>query len=798
MRARLRRVWQELRRRPWRVAAALLLSAALLCFYGALPAPLIERPLSAALYDRNGELLGARIAADGQWRFAAPEQVPEKLAAALVQFEDKRFWRHPGVDPLALARALREAARHGEVRSGASTLSMQLIRLSRDNPPRTVGEKFIEMLLALRLELRHSKNEILALYAGHAPYGGNVVGIEAAAWRYFGHAPEQLSWAEAATLAVLPNSPALIHPGRGRELLLKKRNRVLDGLLAAGSLDAMSHALALAERLPAAPKPLPRLAPHLLDTVLARGEAVERQVTTLERGLQQRVSKLIDDAAERYSAQAVHNAAALVIDNAAMAVRAYAGNARRTSSAESERGYAVDIIKSPRSTGSLLKPFLFAALLQDGQLQPGSLVPDIPTHFTGFKPENFDHGYRGAVRAREALAQSLNVPAVYMLRDYGIPRFYDLLRQMDMGTLTRRPDDYGLSLILGGAEGTLWDLAQMYANLARISESGLRRGAANYEALRVRGDAQYAPGAKTEIGSGAAYLTLDALQEVSRPELERHWKNFSSARKLAWKTGTSYGLRDGWAIGVTPRHTVAVWVGNASGEGRAGLTGATLAAPILFDIFNELNDHGWFKAPRANLREVAVCVDDGYLPSHGCTTEQQWVPADAHFEAVSRYHQTVHLDPARRQRVHSRCESVAHMEHRSWFVLPPAQEHYYRLHNASYRSLPRYREDCLAHLESAGARRAFDIIYPDSGLAVYIPEDFGGARGQLVLEAVHRDSQATLHWHVDERYAGSTRDFHQLKLDLPPGEHRLTVVDESGQRQTRRFTVLEKQARREG
>lgn len=795
MRDLARRVGAALQRHPRRAVAGAVLLGLGLAFAGALPKPLFEQPSSVALYDREGVLLGARIARDGQWRFAAPTQVPEKFEAALLQFEDKRFHQHPGVDPLALARALRDAARAGQIKSGASTLSMQVVRLARGNPPRTVGEKFIEMLLALRLELGYGKDEILRLYAGHAPYGGNVVGIEAAAWRYFGHAPEQLSWAEAATLAVLPNSPALIHPGRGRGLLQAKRDRVLAGLHRSGQLDDLAYALARAEPLPQAPRALPRLAPHLLDTLAAAGDSTDRQHTTLDRSLQARVAQRVDATAERYASQGVHNAAALVIDNRTLEVLAYAGNARAEAAPGSERGYAVDLIRRPRSTGSLLKPFLFAAMLQDGQLQPSALVPDVPMHFAQFKPENFDRGYRGAVRARDALAQSLNIPAVFMLRDYGIARFYDLLRQMDMSSLQRTPDGYGLTLILGGAEGTLWDLAQMYANLARISDSGTRRGASHYARLRVRAGETPEDGARTEIGSGAAWLTLEALQDVSRPELERHWKNFSSTRRLAWKTGTSYGQRDAWAIGVTPRHTVAVWVGNASGEGRAGLTGAAMAAPVLFDLFNELGDQGWFAPPRNNLREVAVCADDGYLPSNGCATETQWVPADAHFQAVSTHHQQVHLDAGGLRRVHSGCEAVERMQHRSWFVLPPAQEHYYRLRNAVYRSLPRYREDCLAQLDAAGARRGFDIVYPEAGTDVYIPEDFGRSRGQVVFEAVHRDSAATLHWHVDEHYLASTRQFHQLTLDLPPGEHTLAVVDDQGQRQLRRFRVLAKERR---
>jgi penicillin-binding protein 1C len=669
---------------------------------------------------------------------------------------------------------------------------MQLARLVRGNPPRTLGEKAVEAALALRIECSYSKTQILALYAANAPYGGNVVGMEAAARRYFGRAPDTLSWAEAATLAVLPNDPALINPGRGRAELQRKRDAVLARLRRRGRLDEMDYRLALREPLPGAPQPLPRLAPQLLDTLAAQDPDRSQFDTTIDRPLQLAVSRVVQARADAYSAQGIYNAAALVIDNATMQVRAYAGNSADPLEAgrAPERGYAVDVIQRPRSTGSVLKPFLFAAMVQDGAILPDSLVPDVPMHFAGFKPENFDHGFRGAVRARAALAQSLNVPAVHLLREYGVARFYDLLRHLGMSSLSRQPDGYGLTLVLGGAEGKLWDIAGMYANLARIAGSNAPRGGAHYASLSLLRDRPSAPQRPAELGAGAAWLTLDALQEVSRPELDQYWKNFSSTRKLAWKTGTSYGLRDGWAVGVTPRYTVAVWVGNASGEGRAGLTGAGMAAPILFDILNRLDDGGWFAVPGADLHEIPVCRDDGYLPSNGCDTQRVRAPLEAHFQAVSTHHLVVHLDPARRWQVDSRCEPVAGMVHQTWFVLPPAQEYFYRMRDAAYRGLPPWRADCRAAEE--GARRPFEIVYPEAGTVVYIPTDLGGKRSRVVFEAADRERDAVLHWHLDDQYLGSTSSFHKLPLDIAPGEHRLTVVDAAGNRQTRQFTVLGK------
>lgn len=773
-------------RHPARVLTGVVLLAAAAWFWQALPAPLFAPPLSTALYARDGSLLAARIATDGQWRLAASATVPDPLAQALIAAEDQRFHRHPGVDPLALARALRLNLQRGRVVSGGSTLSMQVVRLARGNPPRTLPEKALEALLALRLELGHSKAEILALYAAHAPFGGNVVGLEAAAWRYFGRPPDQLSWAEAATLAVLPNSPGLIHPGRARARLEAKRNALLQRLVARGMLTAAQRELALSEPLPLAPKPLPQAAPHLLDTLAAQHPQQARLDSTLDPTLQREVSRLLAQRAALNARQRVGNAAALVIDNTTLEVLAYVGNRPLDGAPRDEGGTAVDIIRRPRSTGSVLKPFLFTAAVQEGRIQPGTLIADVPVRYEGFRPENFDRGYRGAVPAAEALALSLNVPAVHLLRSYGQARFYDVLARLGMSTLFRAPDGYGLSLILGGAEGTLWDVASLYAQLARITTQGQPQKRSRYGALRVLKDETRVADRAADFGAGAAWLTLRALREVGRPGEESYWKSFSSALPLAWKTGTSYGLRDGWAVGVTPLHTIAVWVGNASGEGQAGLTGAGMAAPLLFDIAHRLGTRQGFVTPWQDLREITVCKDDGYLPSRGCETTTALIPLDAHFETVSPFHQTVQLDASERWRVDSRCEPVAAMVQKTFFVLPPAMEAYRRPQDARYRPLPRWRSDCVP----GPSNRAFDLLVPQAGVDVFIPTELGGRRSKLVLQAVHRDATSPLHWHLDGNYLASSQAPHQLALDLAPGEHTLVLVDGEGQRLQRRFTVL--------
>ncbi len=757
-------------------------------FWRCLPAPLFSEPPAALLLDRAGGVLAARIAADEQWRFNGNGVIPEKYRRAVIQFEDRRFAYHPGVDPLAVARALRQNFNHSGIVSGASTLSMQVIRLSRRGVPRSYREKLIEMVQALRLELRYSKDEIFALYAGHAPFGGNIVGLEAASRRYFSRPPSQLSWSEASLLAVLPNNPALLHPGRGRIALQAKRDRLLHRLQSAGLLSALDLRLALAEPLPARPPPLPMHAPHLLDTLIQQKGGPGVFESTVDGDLQQALNAIAGRHGRRLQAMGVNNLALLVLDNQRSEVLAYLGNLPEQGVAE--QGRAVDIVQRARSTGSLLKPFLYALMLQHGEILPTTLVPDLPTRYGGYMPENYDHAYRGAVPARQALARSLNVPAVRMLQQYGVGRFYDGLRDLGLTTLARAPDDYGLTLILGGAEGTLWELTAAYGNLTRRARAvpALRPTMLRANALTVQ---HAAPGTLTGIiGPGAAWLTLDALLEVARPDTEQFWRQFTGQRPIAWKTGTSYGLRDAWAIGSDARYTVGVWAGNASGEGRAGLTGINAAAPVLFDVFNRLPAADWVSRPEADLKSVTVCAQDGYLANDLCATEQQWAPRDSFFKRQTPHFHLVHLDYSARYQVHSQCAATADMRHVPWFELPAGQAFFYRRQHGNYHAPPPYRADCLGALAGRAGDNPIDLLYPTAYTRLYIPRDLAGVRSRTVFRAAHRDARAILYWHLDDVYLGATDTFHELALDITPGAHRLTLVDGAGNRLVRSFQVL--------
>lgn len=765
-----------------------------------IPKPLISKPYSKLLYttETSGRevLLGARIASDGQWRFPSGSEVPEKFAICLTQYEDKRFWYHPGIDPFALMRAVHLNLTQSRVVSGGSTLTMQLARIARGNQSRTVGQKVIEMLWALYLECSYSKAEILRMYASNAPFGGNVVGIEAAAWRYFGREAKDLSWAEQATLAVLPNSPALIHPGRNRAELKQKRDKLLLRLYEKHILDKTEYELACMEALPEKPLPLPNEAPHLLER-LAIEKQENRIHTTVDPTLQQQVQRLVNRYVADYRSNHIYNAAALVADVESGKILAYVGNVT-DQNMTTGHGYQVDVITSPRSTGSVLKPFLYAAMLNDGLILPGTLIADTPLNINGFTPQNFNKTFYGAVPAHIAIERSLNVPLVRMLSQYNTGRFMSLLKRLGMTTLRFSEDHYGASLILGGAEGSLWDLSGMYASLARML-SHYRSYNGRYDRSDIHPLTPYPIEEKKPIRSvtdtrladesllsyASLWFMFEAMSGLNRPEEEADWQQFSSMKQVAWKTGTSYGGRDAWAIGVTPRYVVGVWVGNATGEGRSGLTGVGYAAPILFDIYSLLPDVPWFDQPYDELEEVAVCRQSGHKASAICDeVDTVYIPRTGIATAVCPYHRIVHLSQDGQYRVNSSCESVSRMQERSWFVLPPAQAYYYKNYHVEYQALPPLKPGC-----EEDQSRQIAILYPEHQAVLYLPKGFSGEREKVVMRATHARSDATLYWHLDDVYLGETRQIHQMACLVEPGNHILTLLDEDGNRRSILFEV---------
>jgi penicillin-binding protein 1C len=767
-------------------------------FWFCLPRQLFNKPTCFIIDDDKGQLLGAAIAADGQWRFPYDTIVPEKFKQCIITFEDKRFEHHPGVDILAFGRAIRQNIKSKRVTSGGSTITMQVVRLA-SNHKRTFLNKLLEMVMALRLELTHSKRDILALYASNAPFGSNVVGIDAASWRYFGRSPDKLSWGEMAAMAVLPNSPTLVHPGKNRFILLRKRNELLDKLYREGIIDKSTSALAKLEPMPDKPVPLPQMAPHLLERFKSDYQSNTQQgstriITTIKYDLQQQVNDIVERHHQVLKANHINNIAAIVLDVQTGNTLAYTGNINHPEDTLMESH--VDVIGAPRSPGSTLKPLLYASMLHDGFLLPNTLMPDIPTQIAGYHPENFDLGYDGAVPASMALARSLNVPAVKMLQKYKYERFYDMLKRIGITTYKQPADYYGLSLILGGCENTLWEMAGAYADMARVLNNynnyAGKYNPADYHPPTYTRKATVAPQFEKAglLDAGSIYYTLQAMEEVMRPGEEMLWQQFGSTQRVAWKTGTSFGFRDGWAIGITPKYVVGVWVGNTTGEGRPGLTGINTAAPTLFEIFRLLPvTRDWFDIPKGEMVKINVCHESGYRSGEYCTNnDEMWVPRAGLKSAVCPYHQLVHLDKTEKWQVNSDCTPPDEIVNKSWFVLPPAMEYYYKSKNYQYKVLPPFRNDCAP----TDRVEPMEVIYPKNGAKVYIPLEIDGKRGRMICNVAHREPGIKIFWHLDNDYVGVTHDFHQMALNPAPGNHVLTLVDAKGNTTEVKFSVLDK------
>lgn len=729
-----------------------------------LPRHLFHVPYSTVVTDRNEELLGARIASDGQWRFPPRNTTPEKIKECLITFEDKNFYHHWGVNPFAIGRAFYQNVKNKRIVSGGSTLTMQTIRLAR-NESRTFREKLIEMIWATRLEFRASKEEILSMYISHAPFGGNVVGLDAAAWRYFGHSADDLSWAESAMLAVLPNAPAMIHLSKGRKTLLDKRNRLLKQLLEKKTIDSSTYELAISEPLPDEPHALPQIAPYLVSRFYQERNG-EYSRSTINKGIQTQVEDLAERWSNEFGRSDIRNLAILVIDIPSNQVVAYCGNVHFD---RKQGGNQVDVIQAPRSTGSILKPFLYYAMLQEGSLLPDMLLPDVPVNINGFTPQNFSMQFEGAVPASEALARSLNIPAVTMLQRYGVPKFHSFLQQIGLKTINRSSSHYGLSLILGGAEATLWDVTNAYAMMGRsLLQLPQRSCSLLLPTSRITESTD-------PFQPGAVWQTFDALKEVNRPE-EIDWKSIPSMQTIAWKTGTSYGFRDAWAVGVTPRYAVGVWVGNATGEGKPGLVGAQTAGPVLFDIFNLLPSSSWFTRPAGIFVEAEVCRKSGHLKGRFCdeTDTLLVLPAGLRTEACP-YHHLVTLSANESQRIYENCANTEPTLRKSWFTLPPVWEWYYKQHHPEYKPLPPFKAGC-----GEDTFQPMQFIYPPMNARIKLPKQLDGSKGFLTVELAHNNPNATVFWHLDETYQAQTQDFHKISLQPAAGKHSLTAVDGEG------------------
>ncbi len=742
----------------------------LFCWLLIPPKLFVEVPYSLLIQDKEGGTLAVSLATDGQWRFPAGAKVSDKYFSALLAFEDRHFFRHPGINPASILRAGRHLILGGK-RMGGSTITMQLARRTLGMKRRTVFAKTLELALSFKLELWLSKEEILHQYAANAPFGGNVVGVEAACQRYFGHAPDALSWGEAALLAVLPNRPSSLIPGRNNPLLLARRNNLLLRLWKAGNLSTQAYELALAEPLPERWRPIEVVSPHLLATLKTKNQLGGRVKTDLLPGLQRKVQALVNQYCQQLTPNGVTHAAALVYDLQAQQLLAYVGNRTDRTFSFSD-GDHFDMIHQPRSYGSLLKPLLMAYALDQGKASPSRLMPDFDMNFQGYSPQNFDRKFQGAIPLNEALARSQNVPFVYLLKEVGTAPFLDFLRKSGLSSLRKSPTYYGLSLILGGAELSLWELAQTYAGFATSTR---KNHASDQQVITTSLGFQRK---LVKLSPWSVYHTVEAMKEAERPGLDNNWRLYAKERPFAWKTGTSFGYRDAWAIGFDNRFLVAVWAGNARNLSCAGLTGISTAAPLMFDIRAGLAPAELNRQPKEKAINQPVCAKSGLAPSPECPITHWQTSVKESRLPVCGWHQIMMVTSDRLFRLNDQCPDFASAQATVWWSLPPAMAYYYRQQHPEYIPPPPFSPHC------PGKSRDYQLqlVYPENGMKVITDQSElrSETSGTMVAKAIHLLPEAQVHWFLNGKLIQTTRGVHQVLLHPIDGKNQLSIHDDWG------------------
>lgn len=720
----------------------------------ALPKQPFQPSYSKVMYSADGYLLNAQVAADHQWRFPPDTFVNDKFEKCILTFEDKNFYSHIGISAKGVGRALVQNIKHKRIVSGGSTITMQTIRLMKQNPARTWSEKLLEMLLALRMEISYSKKDILKMYVTHAPFGNNVVGLEAASWRYFGKSSDKLGWAENALLAVLPNAPGLLYPGKNHDRLMQKRNRLLHTLMTENIIDPTTYNLSIAEPIPDKPLPLPDLARHYFTKTKKTNSIIH---SSLQFNIQSQTQRVVNNYAQQYNDNQIQSIAVIVSDIHTGKTLAYIGNTGKEWNAAT---YYVDCAEGPRSSGSVLKPMLYYASLKEGLISPDAALFDIPVSYNHFTPQNYARTFQGLVTAKEALAKSLNIPMVGLLQEYGLQKFHTDLKQAGFRHLKRNSSNYGLSLILGSGEITLQELNQVYN---RWAGSLLKKDDNSYDHACI-------------------YETLEAMTQLNRPDENGNWKAFISTQKIAWKTGTSFGNRDAWSVGISADYVVSVWVGNADGSGRPGLTGVGYAAPILFEVFNTLpKSYKWFPKPTGDYSPIPICSASGYKAGPYCTqADTIMLPQTCEQLKICPFHHLLNVNEDATKQVDASIYDWRKIKQQSYFLLPPIVANYYKSWNPHFETAPKW-DNKRPHTNSL-----VKIIFPDKNtILTFHPDE----AMNIHFKAFAEDKNTTLYWHIDNEYIGSTSNIHELDFSLQPGKHLIYVVDENGNEQQTTFSI---------
>ena len=763
----------------------------------ALPLPARGSDWSVAVEYRDGRPAYVFLSHDDKWRLpVALEEADPVFVAALVALEDKRFYHHHGVDPLAIARAAASDVIHLRRVSGGSTLTMQLARLLEPRA-RTVPNKLVDMFRAVQLDLRLGKREILEAYLSRTPYGKNVEGVESAAWSYFGHGARHLTPLEIATLLAVPQGPTRYAPRPGNVPRLRaRRDEILGKLIDAGVISATDAGVATAEAAVTQPpdhlRRMPREAAHAAVSLHKHHPGEIHIRSTLEAGAQALAEREVALRRAELHRKGIYGGAIVVVDHRTREVVALVGS---LDFLDARHGGQIAMFERPRSPGSTLKPFVYGLAIDRGMVLPGFLVADVPSQYGTYRPRNFDGDWAGLVTLRDALSRSLNLPFIDLLDKLGVEAFVGELGRMGAAPIRTSPGQYGLSMIVGGIELTPLELAGMYATLA---EDGV------YRPLRlVAGDrapdpppmtpagAALQPAGPRIFGAGAAWLTRQALALRDRPDFPRRRDVAGVPPAIHWKTGTSFGFRDAWAIGSGPAYTAVVWTGNVDNKSSAELVGSEAAGPLLFDVLEGLANRAPTTPapPPDDLTDVEVCAYSGHLPTDACP-DRVTVRAPIHAVPTTPcpYHQAYDVDHATGRAVLPACRKPNRSyDRKSFVVLPSAVTAWLTGRHRSIPEAPVFDDDCAADVTSAVANAPPVMVTPGEGQIVTLIPGVPANHQLVPLSASTR--AATLTWFVDGALVRTAPSSERVYWTPVAGKHEIVVADEAGHKARRLLAV---------
>lgn len=711
----------------------------------------------------DGTVLSAYLNNEDKWRlYTELEEITPELSKAIVYKEDKYFYRHFGVNPFAMARAAFKNITKAKRTSGASTITMQVARMLHP-VKRTYGNKIIEIFRAFQLELKYSKKEILQLYLNLVPYGGNIEGVKSATLIYLGKMPNHLSLGEITALSIIPNRPVSLALGNNNAAIEKERNKWLLRFKKEGLFDEKTINDAFAEPFDARRRPAPAYAPHLCRRLkdASPGQPIIKSLIKFNRQLE--VQNLTANYINRLTTLGIHNAAVVVIDNTTRNVISYVGSADFSNILD---GGQVDGVQAIRSPGSALKPFLYAKAFERGVATPKTMINDVPLNIAGYEPENYDELFHGRISLQQALALSLNIPAVKLLDEVGVDYFVKELSKGGFSTVKKQQKGLGLSLILGGCGVTLEEMATMYAALANYGKFS----PLNY----VRGDT--AKLSAQVISPEAAYMVTNILTMITRPDLPNNFHSSPHLPKIAWKTGTSYGRRDAWSIGYNRSYTVGVWVGNFSGTGVPELSGAEIATPLLFEIFNQLDYNAakhWFSPPtKIDLR--LVCSRTGDIPSEYCTD----LVEDYYIQGISRsiacnHKKWVAVNPDSSISYCTNCVPSDGYIRKMYDNMEPELVSYYEQNKISYPKIPRHNPACLRVFKD----NAPQITSPADGTEYLLEK---GDEQKVMLSAHTTTDVKFIYWYIDDKLYKKTEARQPVFFTPHEGKIKISCADDKG------------------